>query len=247
LPITELPESGRVNIARIMRPAAFSVISRAFDRGLVARQDFFLGAADRLLGLAQVEEGLRRLDVKPKEFRAKLDELLAEHLPVDAVSHEKYLENAEALAIAAFAEAFAAGHNFIEASDLFSALAKLAPGTLARLFKVFSIDPGDLERALIFSSVRKGIFAKLPRALSGFTFESNRRLRHRVMNRAWTSRPTPTLDRYSTDLTDLARESMIGFLIGHDTEYSRLVETLGRRSIPMCFLWVIPASGKRPS
>ena len=56
------------------------------------------------------------------------------------------------------------------------------------------------------------------------------------MNRAWTSRPTPTLDKYGIDFTDLARDSQVGFLIGHDAEYERLVETLARPLNPNALL-----------
>lgn len=52
------------------------------------------------------------------------------------------------------------------------------------------------------------------------------------MNRAWTSRPTPILDQYSTDLTDLAREEKIGFLIGHAREFEHLLNVITRPGKP---------------
>ena len=208
-PVAELPASGKVNLASIMRPSAFSALSSAFDRGLVTRRDFFLSVADRLMGLSQVEEGLRRLDVKPAEFKAKLGEFLAKPVPPETVSRAEYLKNTEALALAAFGEALAVGHNFIELSDLFSALAKVKAESMNRLFSMFSIELGDLETALIFS-LKRSFLTRLPNAVGEFMFESSRHPRHRVMNRAWTSRPTPTLDHYGTDFTDLAREQQIG-------------------------------------
>jgi ATP-dependent Clp protease ATP-binding subunit ClpC len=243
LPIAELPSHGRINLARLVKPATFSVLSRAFDRGIVARQDFFLAVADRLMGLPGIEEGLRRLDVAPKEFKAKLAEFLATPAASGAASHEAYLVDAEALVTAAFGEALAAGHNFIDPSDLFSALIKMKAEMVERLFNMFSIEAGDLERALIFSSERRW-FDSLPPLLGGFVFDSHRRMRHRIMNRAWTARPTPTLDKYSTDFTDLARERQAGFLIGHDAEYERLVETLGRPFNPNALLVGDPGIGK---
>jgi ATP-dependent Clp protease ATP-binding subunit ClpA len=45
------------------------------------------------------------------------------------------------------------------------------------------------------------------------------------MNRAWTSRPTPTLDKFGIDLhRSRARSAPVGFLVGHAEEYERLVE-----------------------
>jgi ATP-dependent Clp protease ATP-binding subunit ClpC len=243
LPISELPAQGRVNLARILRPNARAMLGRVFDHGLIAKRDFFLSCADRLVGLDHIEEGLRRLDVKPAEFKAKLAEFLAAPVPADAVSREAYLRDTEALIGAAFAEALAGGHEFIELHDLFSALATMPADAMKRLFGMFSIEAGDLERALIFSSARRR-FGALPRALGGFVFETNRRVRHRIMNRAWTSRPTPTLDRYGTDFTDLAREGLSGFLIGHDEEFTTLVETLSRSINPNALLVGDAGSGK---
>jgi ATPases with chaperone activity, ATP-binding subunit len=48
------------------------------------------------------------------------------------------------------------------------------------------------------------------------------------MNRAWTARPTPTLDNFSTDLTNLARLEKIGFLIGHEMELKQIINILSR-------------------
>ena len=64
------------------------------------------------------------------------------------------------------------------------------------------------------------------------------------MNRAWTSRPTPTLDKYGMDFTDMARDSQVGFLIGHEAEYERLVETLARPINPNALLIGEPGIGK---
>ena len=243
VPLAELPEKGRVDLARVTTPAAFAIVGRAFDRGMVTKQNFYLTVADRLVGLPQIEEGLTRLDVKPAEFKAKLAEFLAKRDGAATVSRETYLAAADALMREAFEEAIMAGHSAIEATDLFSALPKMKDEYIGRLFGLFSIDPPDLSRALIFSTGR-GWFRHAPRVLSGMTFERNRRIRHRVMNRAWTSRPTPTLDRYSTDLTDLAREGELGFLVGHSAEYERLVEALGRPFNPNVLLVGDPGVGK---
>ncbi len=235
VPVSELPKQGRINLARLTTPAAFGAIERAFTKSVIARQNFYLILTDQLAEFPQIEEGLRRLDVKTQEFRAKLDGMLREPVPAEQASRQSNLLKVEALALAAFESALAAGHDFVELSDYFSALSKMQDEAVNRLFNLFSIEPGDLQKALIFSArgVRR---AGHPSGLGGFVFESHRRLRHRVMNRAWTSRPTPTLDEYGDDLTDLARGGEIGFLIGHEGEYERLVEALGRPVNPNAIL-----------
>ncbi len=235
LPIAEMPRTGTVNVASVFTPEAFSMLEKAFDRSVLTKHDFFLEVASRLAETRHIEDGLTRLDVNPKEFRQKLAEFIAEP-PTDDVSKEILVAKVEALALAAFGAALAAGHNFVRPSDLFSGLAKIQDESVERIFNLFSIDAGDLELALILgaSSVR-GRF-RMPRALGGFTFETHHVMRHRVMNRAWTARPTPALDRYSDDLTDLARSSRVGFLIGHAEEYEKLVMTLARPINPNVLL-----------
>ena len=100
---------------------------------------------------------------------------------------------------------------------------------MKRLLSHFKIDPEDIKVAIIFAEFKKKIFGILPgpRSLSGFTRMFSFK-RHRVMNRAWTAKPTPYLDSVSEDLTDLARRERVGFLIGHEQEYQRMVDILSR-------------------
>jgi ATP-dependent Clp protease ATP-binding subunit ClpC len=236
MPISELPEGGhgdRVNLADVMDVKAFSVIERAVDRSVITKQSFLLELTSRLFEMPQIEDGLRRLDVDPKAFKSKLETLINED-----PAPENYLAMVEPLAISAFAAAVGAGHDFIRPADLFSALPALGNERLDRLFSLFNIEEGDLERALIFSTLAGGrrILGRLPSALGGFAGETHHVVEHRIMNRAWTSRPTPTLDKYGMDLTDMARDSQVGFLVGHDAEYEHLVETLGRPTNPNALL-----------
>jgi ATP-dependent Clp protease ATP-binding subunit ClpC len=242
LPISELPKtdgaakSVKINLARLTSPASFSTLDRAFDKTMVTRQNFFLILVDRLLKFPQIEEGLERLDVKPEEFKQKLDEFVAKTAAPERPSREKILASVEMLALQAFGQAAGSGHDFIELTDFFSALAKVGDENIDRLFKLFSIEAGDLERALIFSARGVRGVRRIPAMLGGFMLERHRRIPHHIMNKAWTSRPTPTLDRYGSDLTDLAREGQIGFLIGHEEEYERLIETLARPVNPNALL-----------
>jgi ATP-dependent Clp protease ATP-binding subunit ClpC len=249
LPISELPKDTeknsaaaattadlpgeRINVARLLRPAALTALERSFDASILARRNFFFEAVEQFLEFPEVEAALRRLDISLKEFKNKLDELA----PTPTTDkgrialREEYSKQVEQLTIGGFAQALAAGHNFIEIGDLFSALAGIGDPTINRLFGLFSINSSDVERALIF-----GTHNHTRGGLGGFRFETHRRISHRIMNRAWTSRPTPMLDQFGSDLTDLAREGQIGFLVGHEDEYELLVETLARPTNPNAIL-----------
>jgi len=233
VPISELPKDGKINLAETMNEAAFNVFERAVDRAAITKKSFLLELTSRLFEMPQIQNGLRRLDVDPKAFKAKLEALMEE-----PAAPENYLAMVEPLTTHAFASAVSAGHDFIKPADIFSALPAMENERLNRLFSLFNIEEGDLERALIFSALAggSGFFARLPSVLGGFAPEGRHIVEHRIMNRAWTSRPTPTLDKYGIDFTDLARDRAAGFLVGHETEYEQLVETLARPVNPNVLL-----------
>ncbi len=234
-PLAELPRAGKVNASRYVRPKAFSVIEGAFDRSIITKKNFFLVATRELLGFPEIEEGLRRLDVPPDEFKQKLDEFLSESAAgADALSKSDRIAQAQLLGAQAFGQALEANRDFVGCGDIFSAMPLVGDEATGRLFSLFSIDAGDLEKALIFSSLTRSL-GRLPGSVAGFALQAPR-LRHRIMNRAWTSRPTPNLDKYATDFTDLARDREIGFLVGHKEEFERFVEVLARPINPNALL-----------
>ena len=107
------------------------------------------------------------------------------------------------------------------------------------------MSPDDLREVLVFGRYRKPLafFKKLPATLGGFV----RRpfyTRRREVNRAWTSRPTPTLDKFALDLTGLASSGNVGFLIGHKEEYERLLNILSRPVKSAVLLVGEPGVGK---
>lgn len=240
--LDEMPREGEINLAEYLAPKAFHIIEKAHDRSILTKKNFYLETAKQLLEFKEIKEGLRRLDVKPEEFKQKAEELLLESdggagPRGGAVSKGERRAQIETLVILALKQALDARHNFIELSDIFSALPIVGEGWLRRLFDMFEIDAGDLSRALIFGTALRGkILRRTPLNLGGFVFESHRKIRHRIMNRAWTARPTPTLDKYSVDLTDLARQGAVGFLVGHEAEFNRLVDTLARPINPNVLL-----------
>ncbi len=235
VPISELKKDDQVNIATSTQPQAFAVMERAFDRAVVAKHDFFLEATRKMLDDAGIQDAILRLDLKLDDFRAKLDLLIAESAITKNPSREDCLLDLAKLADAAFAQALAMGHNFVGLDDFFAAAAGLDDEFLKRLFGTFSLDAGDVSRALVFTSAVRSI-SRLPGTLGGFSLDIHRKREHRIMNRAWTSRPTPMLDHYAEDLTDQARMSQIGFLVGHEKEFDRLLETLGRPINPNAIL-----------
>ena len=247
VPIYEMSKKGRVNLAHFSAPAALHVFERAYERSGIRGTDLHLECLRELVRGKEIREGLTRLDVNPEEFDRKLEDFLSRSAEEKAPSSsEERRAILEVLAFGAFAEARGLKRHFILPADVFAALARVSGGLTARIFSVFDIEPGDLGRALLFSTTKRGFsfLRRVPSSLGGFFFEADRGPRHRVINRAWTSRPTPTLDRYGADFTDFARSERIGFLVGHEKEYARLTETLSRGIKPNALLIGEPGIGK---
>ncbi len=246
--IAELPQSGSVNVALGFTPASLHILERAYERSAFLRHSFFLEVLRELLRFREVREALHRLDADSKEFGEKLDDFLVQSVgsPEGSVAQNERLRQAEECAKAAFQNAVADRDRFVDVEDLFSVLPRMNDASVSRLFDLFSLRAEDVSQALLFGKAKKqfSFFRRLPKAIGGMVFGGERRIRHRVMNRAWTSRPTPTLDRYSDDLSDLARAGETGFLIGHEPEYKRLVETLARPTNPNAILVGEPGIGK---
>jgi ATP-dependent Clp protease ATP-binding subunit ClpC len=236
--LSEIPIKGRVNLADYLKLSVFRTIEKAFTGASVGGGDFYLEIFKKLLGHKGIQEGLTRMNVSNDEILDKVDEFIKNRVVESGhVSKANVSGQVEALVKVAFDHALRNGHLFIECGDLFAALASMKSEPINRIFSIFGIEANDLEQALVFSSVRDRFSSlkNIPATIGGF-IGGTTKIRHRIMNRAWTSRPTPTLDRFGTDFTDLARQEEVGFLIGHEVEYQRMVDALARPVNPNALL-----------
>ena len=237
----------KINIANYLTPASLGVLERALEKALITNNDFFLYLIKFLIDNRDIREGLLRMDVPVKEFEQKIDDLVKEiqKNPPLKDSRQDLINKIEILLKIALQLSINNQEKYIEPRSLFSGLSLIGDEKVNRIFNLFSIAPNDLENALIFGRFRKKFrwFRRLPPSLGGFA-QRPYKIRHRFMNRAWTARPTPTLDKYSVDFTDLAREQKAGFLIGHEVEYDRMVDILSRQTKVNVMLVGEPGSGK---
>src|SRR3989344_3020936 len=245
------PLSGRVNLATYLAPASFLVLEYAYERAILVGGNFYLFLLKLLLNRKDIREGLVRMDLNPEEIYNKVDELLKESLKDKKYSDEpksrkqRLILEIEKISKLALEQALLAENQFIEPKDLFAALSHCDSSAVLRVLQLFNIDAGDLQNALVFSRYKEifGWLKRLPATVGGFAYRPYK-IRHRVMNRAWSARPTPILDQYSEDLTDYARLEKIGFLVGHHKEYDRTVDVLSRPTKPNVLLIGDPGSGK---
>lgn len=241
----------KVNLADYLTPESFSVLEYGYERALFVGGNLYLFLLKKLLERKDIREGLVRMDLNHDEVYAKVDELLKvsltdEKYKIDGAEQKlRLIAEIEKITALASQQAIGADNRFVEPKDIFAALSYCESSAVLRVLQLFNIEPGDLENALIFSRYKDtfGWLRQLPGTLGGFVYRPYK-VRHRVMNRAWSARPTPTLDQYSEDLTDYARMGHVGFLIGHNQEYDRMVDVLSRPSKPNVMMIGEPGSGK---
>ena len=229
--------SGRVNIAKCFTPSSYRLFEVAFDRSGPAPGDFFMNLFKALLARQEVKEAIQRMDVSGEEFSAAADKASAGGTNAsEPAGKDVLIKEVAFLAGEAFSYAFRNQADSIGSLDIFAALAKVKDPRIVKIFQKFSIAADDFDHALIIGRFRRAFFRR--RSLPAH------KKRHRIMNRAWTARPTPVLDRFSEDLTDAARGGSIGFMLGHEREYDQLIDVLSRPGSPNAVLVGEPSSGK---
>ena len=236
----------KINIADYLTPVAFKALEKAFEKSVFVGANFYLYLAKFLTENRDVNEALLRMDVDIDRLAEKTEDFL-KNQPSPPKTKKDLTGQAEILLKKAFELALVSGERYIEPRHIFSSLSFIEDQEIKRLFNLFSVNPADLENAIVFGRFRRNFYRfswlRLPRVLGGFAAKHDK-IRHRIMNRAWTSRPTPILDKYGIDFTDLARSREIGFLIGHRLEYERTVDVLSKPGVKNIMLVGEPGSGK---
>ncbi len=237
----QLTAGKAINLADYSQDSFKRFLEVAIEKTILAGANFHLRLLDEFLSLKEFQNVLSKLDVKPEEFRYHIHEALTKG-EGDKKTKKELLVMSGNLAINALS--YCRGQ-YLKPKDLFLALFFVDDQEIGRLLTYFNLNPEDVKVAIIFSEFRQKFigFKNIPSTLGSFIKKFPSR-RHRVMNRAWTARPTAYLDSVSTDLTDLAREERIGFLIGHDNEMKRLLDILSRPSKNNALLVGEPGSGK---
>lgn len=222
--VREILEKEEGNVMRAFRPKTAHYLFSAKEGKLLRN----------LLATGEIKNLLKRLDFKEEEIKK------AEPTEEDKFNNTQV----EELALLVFEQAKANHEKYVELRHLFAAIGLNKHTAAKNFFRVLGILPEHIAEASVFA--RFSGFSRLrqmPAVLGGFLPGSSF-LRKRTVNRAWTSRPTPTLDQYSTDLTALARQESVGFLIGHRGELASLLQVISRPGKPNAILVGEPGAGK---
>lgn len=224
------------NAAEYLAPQAYRLIEAAVDRVALHGGDVELHLLKILVKEEDIKRILVRLDIDYGGFTAKIDGYLTETMRKPKMPKDKVLATIEQIVVGGLQRGAVHYGTAIKSYYLFGAFGSSSNEYIKRLFTLFNIATEDIETAFLFGKGRK---SHIRRFVHGAL-----KSRHRVMNRAWTARPTPVLDEYGSDITDYVRERNGWVLVGHEKEYGRLINVLTRPGSPNALLVGEPGSGK---
>jgi len=214
---------------------AKKVLEKSYLEAKEKKKNFYLILLKELLKKKKIKKILEGLEIDLKEISEETEGILKK---------EKFLDPKKSLQEAIFFSfkiAFLRRAEEVDLSDLFLFLLKSNFPSLNKIFLHFGITFDDF---LVVSQIIKIKKRFKPETTSSLFARKPKKIKIKHLNRAWTSRPTPFLDRFSIDLTSLASEGVIGFMIGHKEEYDRMVDVLGRETKNNVLLEGKEGSGK---
>jgi len=225
VPLERLALERAPNVAQAMMPSATKALERAYDASRLTRAPLGLALLSQLLRDRTVQRALSRTE-------ADADALAAEDgAAASPPSPEELSASLASISGSAADAARILGLSGITPVALLLGLVAGGDEAVARAVTRARLEPDELAYAAQASvqdarAVRSG-----PRTVP-----------HHVMNRAWTSRPTPTLDQVASDLTDLARIGMLPAMVGHEESLMSALSALAKATHPHALL-VAPTNG----
>ncbi len=237
--IGQAPKDGIINTADYFSVPARDILADAVIRAESNNTGISLEALKVLIEEKAVEDAFKRLNILKNDFSDRLYERIVIS-NTEKPRAEIYAEASE-IAKRAFEIANGAGEEEVMPIDIFAAISSSEEESVKKLFKLFEMSEGDIEKAALFGRVAKELrTAKTVHSFAARSLKDGRR----KMNRAWTSRPTPVLDSVSYDISGMAERGMAGLLIGHEKEYERMIDILSKPTKPNALLIGIPGVGK---
>jgi len=235
--LKSLPRSGKINIADYVSPQTREMIVSALCKGEIENRSLSVAITLESLKTKEAVEAIRRLGINIEELQSRVKEFTQNQ---NIKNKAGMAQDVELMLLQAFKLALKMGESSITPTDMLAVQETIGCEQTKKVFHLFGIKAKDLEKALIFGRLIR------TRTVSHTSFFAERMSTQNIrsINRAWTSRPTPTLDRFGFDLTNMATVGKAGFLIGHAEAYERVHDVLSRPTKPNVILIGDPGVGK---
>jgi ATP-dependent Clp protease ATP-binding subunit ClpC len=193
----------------------------------------FVGTEQVLLGLISEGSGiaakvLKSMGVNMREARTEVEKIIGRGSGFVAVEIP-FTPRAKRLLELALEEARNLGHSYIGTEHILLGLLREGEGVAARVLHTLGADPEKI-RSQVIKMVGENQQEEGQLAGVGAGSQS--------------SKKTPTLEEYGTNLTSLAEEGKLDPVIGREKEIERCVQILGRRTKNNPCLIGEPGTGK---
>lgn len=216
-----------INIDRFLAKSAKAEIKEAIKASKAAKNSAQIWYLFRAIASdPEISAIFEKLEQSSQKVVKLINEKIKEAAPDSAIYGGWSLE-LKKTALFSFIRALLAGENEIGKKNIFIALVENFKNA-GFLIEELGLRAEDLGIAVWWAERKRdgGFWARL------FQRNKSRRveIKHRIMNRAWTARPTPLLDCFSYDITDYAAARAMAPTIGREREIGEVMRVLERNS-----------------
>lgn len=215
------------DVLSVISPDVYTVIERAWQHA-AQDGDTWVQPGHILQAMAQIPDVasmLIRMGVTPQDLHERLKAILAAEkragaIPVPNSATQKVF-------LSAFQRAARDGHARILLAHVLDGFAGLEDQSRELLFDLH-VDDAMLDEAVAWLNIQYDLRHRIRRYQSRASFKPKG-----AIDRGYTAAATPVLNRFSMDLTALARDGHLPYIVGRDQEMAalfRIIET-NRRSV----------------
>ncbi|MBI5467283.1 MAG: ATP-dependent Clp protease ATP-binding subunit, partial [Candidatus Kerfeldbacteria bacterium] len=215
------------DIAQVTNEAAIRVLEHAWRQAATERREQLspLHVLWALSTTPEVASMLVRLMITPSELRQRLDKLIAEQTA--GTSAPVLGQSAHQLLVNAFHLAASQGRVRLTPAFLFAAIGHI-DDPARELLDALGVDQRKLDHATSWLIIQEDLRRRVRR------YESQAATKPQgPVDRGYTAAATPTLDRYSIDLTLRASRGTLSYVIGREHELQAVYRVMesGRKSV----------------
>ncbi|MGB9726493.1 MAG: AAA family ATPase [Minisyncoccia bacterium] len=222
------PKKKIINLSSYLSLNIKDLLVKTKNFALKNRVSFSLALLYLLLLDRFIEDSFYRIDLTEENLKEILKKILENKLDNDSeLSDDSYVGFLKRIIGGAFYESLELKLESIDKEGLFLSLFSLNDSLVEKIFSYGHLEKNDVAVAFILNSLSKRKGMKVISGLSELKRTPFKSKRINV-NRALTSRPTPILDKYALDFTQLAEDYKIGIMVGHEEEYEILLNLLSR-------------------
>ncbi|MGB9680975.1 MAG: AAA family ATPase [Minisyncoccia bacterium] len=222
-PLSEKKGERKINLAHFITPSLKEAL-------IFTRENLSLLLPEAslliiLLNEKKIKENLLKLEIKEGEIK-EIKEKIFKEFKIDFNYDQKLKETLNNLAPRLKEVANSLNLNYINEEVFFLALIENFP-ELEEIFLNYKVSKEDLKIIFKLAQLKNKKISVLI-GLSELERNIFREIEKIKVNPSLTSRPTPLLNKYGLDFTELANSLKIGIMIGHKNEYNSLLNILTR-------------------